>query len=306
MNAHQDDEYAVDASEFARTLRDQRATQMKGGLYHLTQVLMAYNTNRIEGSKLDQEQTRYIYETRTIAGDNIPVDDVVETVNSFELFDEMIDRIDEPITADTMKDYHQILKRGTADARRASFAVGDWKRQPNVVGGKTTVAPQHVSAAIHDLLRRTPARMTFNDIVDFHHGFESIHPFQDGNGRVGRMLMFQQCLQHDIMPFVVLDAKKMFYYRGLSEYAEEPGFLRDTLRDAQDSYYAQFAPFVERTGEKARNTTPPAPPPGSDLLAQLGQVMDRSRTHAATRLTPSTSALPDDAPQRDTGDDFEP
>lgn len=239
------DEYAIDPRLFADTLLAQRQTRMKGGLYHLTQVLMAYNSNRIEGSQLDQEQTRYIYETRTIAGEDLPVDDILETVNSFEAFDEMIDRLEEPITATTMKDYHRILKRGTADARRASFALGDWKRQANVVGGKNTVAPARVDATIFDLLRRTPKELDFNGIVDFHHGFESIHPFQDGNGRVGRLLMFQQCLQNGVMPFVVLDAKKAFYYRGLSEYDDEPGFLRETFRDAQDAYYDRFAPFVE-------------------------------------------------------------
>ncbi len=133
------DEYAIDAPSFARTLRDQRSTRMKGGLYHLNQVLMAYNSNRIEGSRLDEEQTRFIYETRTITGENVAVDDVVEAVNSFELFDEMIDRLGEPLTAETMKDYHRVLKQGTADARRPSFAVGDYKRVPNVVGGRETL-----------------------------------------------------------------------------------------------------------------------------------------------------------------------
>lgn len=239
------DEYPIDPRAFAQTLRDQRQTQMKGGLYHITQVLMAFNSNRIEGSQLDQEQTRYIYETRTVAGDNIPVDDVVETVNSFDLFDQMLDRVDEPITADLIKDYHRILKRGTADARRPAFAVGDWKRQANVVGGSKTTPPAKVERAIRDLLARTPGPMTFNDIVDFHNAFEHIHPFQDGNGRVGRIVMFQQCLANGIMPFVVLDSMKMFYYRGLTEYADEPGYLRETLRSMQDDYYARFADFVE-------------------------------------------------------------
>ena len=239
------DEYAIDAPSFARTLRDQRRTQMKGGLYHLNQVLMAYNSNRIEGSRLDEEQTRFIYETRTITGENVAVDDVVEAVNSFELFDEMIDRLGEPLTAETMKDYHRVLKQGTADARRPSFAVGDYKRVPNVVGGRETVAPEHVALAVDDLIARTPARMTFDDIADFHHRFEAIHPFQDGNGRVGRILMFQQCLDNGIMPFIVLDSTKAFYYRGLSEYEQEPGFLRETFRFLQDDYYERFARFVE-------------------------------------------------------------
>ena len=240
------DEYAIDARSFARTLRDQRRTRMKGGLYHLNQVLMAYNSNRIEGSRLDEEQTRFIYETRTITGENVAVDDVVEAVNSFELFDEMIDRLGEPITAETMKDYHRVLKQGTADARRPSFA-GDYKRVPNVVGGRETVVPEHVALAVDDLIARTPASMTFDDIADFHYRFEVIHPFQDGNGRVGRILMFQQCLDNGIMQFTVLDSTKAFYYRGLSEYEQEPGFLRETFRSLQDDYYARFARFVEMT-----------------------------------------------------------
>ncbi|WP_259390771.1 Fic family protein [Actinomyces sp. 2119] len=240
-----EEEYAIDASQFRRTLLDQCRTRMKGGLYHLTQVLMAYNTNRIEGSRLDQEQTRYIYETRTITGDGVPVDDVVETVNSFDLFDEMLGRVDEPVTAETMKDYHRILKRGTADARRQSFAVGDWKRQANVVGGQDTTPPEQVETAVQDLLARTPSQMSFEDIAAFHYHFESIHPFQDGNGRVGRVLMFQQCLRHGVMPFIVLEEKKAFYYRGLSRYEEEPGFLHGTFRSLQDDYYARFSRFVE-------------------------------------------------------------
>lgn len=239
------DEYAIDPRRFTQTLREQRQTRLKGGLYHQNQILMAYNSNRIEGSQLDLEQTRYIYETRTVAGDNIAVDDVVETVNSFAMFDKMLDRLDDPITASTMKDYHRTLKQGTADASRRSFAVGNFKRLPNVVGGQDTVDPAHVETAIEELLAQTPTSLDFNDITDFHYRFERIHPFQDGNGRVGRILMFQQCLQNGIMPFIVLDSKKLFYYRGLSEYEEQPGFLRDTFRSLQDDYYARFAKFVE-------------------------------------------------------------
>ena len=178
------DEYAIDAPSFARTLRDQRRTRMKGGLYHLNQVLMAYNSNRIEGSRLDEEQTRYIYETRTITGENVAVDDVVEAVNSFELFDEMIDRLGEPITAETMKDYHRILKRGTADARRPLFAVGEYKRVPNAVGGRETVAPEHVALAVEDLIARTPARRGRL----FGGGFEGVGREGRGGGLLGLVL----------------------------------------------------------------------------------------------------------------------
>ncbi|QNN63924.1 Fic family protein [Leucobacter denitrificans] len=249
MTGSQPDEYAIDASLFRQTLLSQRASRQKGGLYHLNQILMAYNTNRIEGSQLDEEQTRYIYETRTIFTDEdtpaVRVDDVMETVNSFELFDAVLDGLDEPITAQTMKNYHQTLKRGTADANRPSFAVRDWKRHANVVGNQRTVPPEKVELAVAEMLDVTPQRMSFTDIADFHYRFESIHPFQDGNGRVGRALMFQQCLQNNIMPFIVLDGRKAFYYRGLREYEEKPGFLLDTFRQLQDDYYARFADFVE-------------------------------------------------------------
>ena len=245
-NTNTTDEYPIQPTLFAQALRQQRALRIKGGLYHLNQVLMAYNTNRIEGSSLDEDQTRYIYETQTVSGAAVPVDDVIETSNSFRLFDEMLDRYDQPITAQTLKDYHRILKTGTRQAGADWFAVGDWKRVANVVGNHRTTPPEHVSLAIEDLLGRTPApgHMSFNDVVTFHHRFESIHPFQDGNGRVGRIVMFQQCLQNNIMPFIVLDSQKVFYYRGLSEYEEEPGFLRDTFRSFQDSYYERFAELV--------------------------------------------------------------
>lgn len=228
--------------------------RLKGGVYHLNQVLMAYNTNRIEGSVLDEEQTRYIYETRTVSGDAVPVDDVVETMNSFELFDAMLDGLDEPITAERLKLYHAILKRGAAQARLDWLAVGDWKRVPNVAGLQQTTAPDGVAGAIDELLAGAPqlGEMTFDDIVDFHYRFESIHPFQDGNGRVGRLVMFQQCLQNSIMPFVVLDSRKEFYYRGLREYEVQPGFLRDTLRSFQDAYYERFASLVPLVGPDAQ------------------------------------------------------
>ncbi|MGO1543921.1 MAG: Fic family protein [Gulosibacter sp.] len=243
------EEYPIDPTRFIEALREQRAARLKGGLYHLTQIAMAYNTNRIEGSQLDEEQTRYIYETRTVSGEAVPVDDVVETMNSFELFDAMLDAMDEPISTDRLREYHRILKRGTAQSRLNWFAVGDWKRVPNEVGGQRTTAPEEVDVAMAELFEQAPTmgEMTFTDIADFHHRFESIHPFQDGNGRVGRIVMFQQCLQNGIMPFVVLDAQKEFYYRGLREYENEPGFLRETLRSFQDAYYERFAEFVPRT-----------------------------------------------------------
>lgn len=242
------DECAIDPACFAVALGEQRDMRMNGGLYHLTQILMAFNTNRIEGSSLDEEQTRYIYETRTISGAAVPVDDVVETMNSFALFDLMIDGLDDVLTSETLKNYHRILKSGTAQSRADWFAVGDWKRLANAVGDSPTTAPEQVGLAIDDLLSGTaaPGSMSFEDIVDFHYRLERIHPFQDGNGRVGRIVLFQQCLQNGIMPFVVLDSHKEFYYRGLAEYENEPGYLRDTFRSFQDRYYQRFAEFVPR------------------------------------------------------------
>ena len=240
------EDYPINAARFALALCEQRSLGLKGGLYHLTQILMAYNTNRIEGSQLSADQTRYIYETRTVSGDAVNVDDLVEMVNSFDLFDMMIDKLSLPLTADLLKQYHRVLKTGTAHSRMQWFAVGDWKRVPNAVGDTATTPPELVDAAVTELLARYPeaSQMSFEDIVDFHHAFELIHPFQDANGRIGRLVMFSQCLQAGIMPFVVLDSHKAFYYRGLARYQAEPGFLRDTLRSFQDDYYGRFAQYV--------------------------------------------------------------
>ncbi|MDR0959112.1 MAG: Fic family protein [Propionibacteriaceae bacterium] len=244
---NQIDEYAIDPRLFREALIEQRASRLKGGLYHLTQVQMAYNSNRIEGSRLTEEQTRYIYETHAVEGPAL-VDDIIETNNHFRLFDSMLDSVGQPLDSRRVKEYHRILKTGTADAAKDWFAVGDWKKVPNVVGGRETTPPDEVDAAMTRLLDTAPApgSMTFDDICDFHHAFETIHPFQDGNGRVGRIILFQQCLAAGIMPFVILDNEKMFYYRGLSEYDSQPGFLRDTFRHFQDLYYAAFEKFVPR------------------------------------------------------------
>ncbi|MDR1265775.1 MAG: Fic family protein [Propionibacteriaceae bacterium] len=242
------DEYAVDAERFREALVEQRAMRLKGGLYHLTQVVMAYNSNRIEGSQLSAEQTRYLYETRTVSGD-ARVDDVVETVNHFRLFDAMLDAVGTPLTVARLRQYHAILKNGTSDSDKEWFVVGGWKRRPNVVGGHDTTPPALVGAAVDELMAAYPGPMGFEDITDFHHRFESIHPFQDGNGRVGRIIMFEQCLTNKIMPFIVLDDEKLFYYRGLAEYQSEPGYLRDTFRHFQDRYAAAFAKFLDVSGE---------------------------------------------------------
>lgn len=238
------DEFPLDAARFIAALREQRDMRLKGGLYHLNQIEMAYNTNRIEGSRLSEEQTRHIYETRTVSGDALSVDDVVETSNHFRAFDWMLDHLDAPIDAAKIREYHRILKTGTSDAAKPWFAVGDWKRAANEIGGTTTSAPADVDRDIHTLLANTPSVMRFDDVCDFHHRFEAIHPFQDGNGRVGRLLMFEQCLKNDLMPFIVLDDLKAYYYRGLREYDDEPGFLRETFRSFQERYAEIYARFI--------------------------------------------------------------
>lgn len=237
------DEYEIDAARFAQALREQRSMQLKGGLYHLTQIQMAYNTNRIEGSHLSEEQTRYLYETRTITGDAL-IDDVVETSNHFRAFDAMLDHVGKSITADTLKNYHRILKSGTSNSEKEWFAVGDWKQVANAGGRIETTPPDLVDDAIAHLLAKTPDRLSFSEICDFHVEFETIHPFQDGNGRVGRLVMFEQCLANDIMPFIVLEEDKAFYYRGLDQYDQTPGFLTETFRKAQDNYYSRYGKFV--------------------------------------------------------------
>ena len=269
------DEYPIDAARFIAALRQERGARVSGGIYHGTQVSMAYNSNRIEGSRLTEDQTRMLYDTKTVSGDPVPVDDVIETRNSFRLFDEMIDHAGEPITAELMKHYHRVLKNGTAQADVPWFAVGNFKTRANEVGGRSTTHPTRVAAEIAGLTApRGP--MTFHDIVDFHYRFEAIHPFQDGNGRVGRILMFQQCLAHGIMPFVVLDEHKAFYYRGLSVYEDEPGFLRDTLRSFQDRYYERFSDLiVDHNTTRIRaafpELDPRRSPRGADDLEQRDQ-----------------------------------
>lgn len=242
------DEYEIDAAKFAETLLEQRRMRLKGGLYHLTQIQMAYNTNRIEGSRLSEEQTRYLYETRTITGDAL-VDDVVETSNHFRAFDAMLDHVGSPITADTWKTYHRLLKSGTSDSEKDWFAVGDWKLVPNAVGNIETTPPEEVESAVQKLIARTPENLSFEEICAYHHDFETIHPFQDGNGRVGRLVMFEQCLANNIMPFIVLDSDKAFYYRGLDQLSETPGFLLDTFRKSQDEYFERFKKFIPSTGD---------------------------------------------------------
>lgn len=229
-------------SPLLKALREQKASRMKGGIYHRTQIDLTYNSNHIEGSRLSKEQTRYIYETNTIGitHEAIMVDDIIETTNHFRCIDYIIERATEPLSESMIKQIHSILKSGTSDATRSWFSVGEYKQLPNEVGGIETAAPEDVASEIKTLLKqyRSKKKITFIDILDFHRQFEVIHPFQDGNGRVGRLIMFKECLAHGIVPFIITDELKMFYYRGLSEWQRTPGYLTDTCLTAQDHYKA--------------------------------------------------------------------
>ncbi len=221
-------------------LREQKEMQLRGSIYHRTQIDFTYNSNHIEGSRLTKEQTRYIFETNTlgITGECTRVDDIIETVNHFRCIDYVIDHATEPLSETHIKQLHSILKTGTSDSRKAWFAVGEYKRLPNEVGGEETTDPAEVSLQMQELLKQFHAvvRPELDDILDFHVRFERIHPFQDGNGRVGRLLMFWQCLQTGIVPFVITEDLRLFYYRGLQNWGQTNGFLRDTCLTAQDNY----------------------------------------------------------------------
>ena len=227
-------------SPLLESLRREKEAKAKGGIYHKTQIDLTYNSNHIEGSRLTKEQTRYIYETNTVGvtDEAVRVDDIIETTNHFRCIDYIIDHATEPLTEGMIKQLHGLLKSGTSDASKSWFAVGEYKRLPNEVGGLETVAPENVSAAIRALLKEYRAKkpVRLDDILDFHQRFELIHPFQDGNGRVGRLIMFKECLKNSIVPFIITDELKMFYYRGLHEWPHVPGFLTDTCLTAQDNY----------------------------------------------------------------------
>lgn len=221
-------------------LRAEKAQGIKGGIYHRLQVDLTYSSNRIEGSRLTEDQTRLIFETRTLDASDEPVrvDDVVETSNHFRAVDAVIDHAGRPLTAEILKELHRILKASTGDASTSWFAVGDYKRVPNEVSGMPTTPPEEVAGQIDALLARyRPAEVhTLGEIVELHVRFERIHPFQDGNGRVGRLAMLHECLASDVVPFVITDDMKAFYYRGLREWDSQPGFLLETCRAAQDRF----------------------------------------------------------------------
>lgn len=221
-------------------LQDEKDNKYSGGIYHKTQIDLTYNSNHIEGSRLSHDQTRYIFETNTInmEGEIVNVDDVVETTNHFRCIDMIIDNARAPLSEKLIKELHLVLKNGTSDSRKEWFAIGEYKRKPNVVGGRETALPEEVAEKIKSLLKEYNEikNKTFDDILDFHVKFERIHPFQDGNGRVGRLIMFKECLKYNIVPFIIDDNLKMFYYRGLKEWDNEKGYLRDTCLTAQDRY----------------------------------------------------------------------
>ena len=229
-------------SPLLKALREQKDVKMKGGIYHRTQVDLTYNSNHIEGSRLTKEQTRHIFETNTIdiTDAAVRVDDIIEAANHFRCVDYIIDHAEEPLSESMMKELHRLLKTSTSDAGLSWVAVGDYKRLPNEVGGMETTAPEEVGKAIRELLREYNAKKTvsLDDILDFHKRFEAIHPFQDGNGRVGRLVMFKECLRHGIVPFIITDDLKIFYYRGLQNWPHIKGYLRDSCLTAQDNYKA--------------------------------------------------------------------
>ena len=220
-------------------LRDEKEAKISGGLYHELQVRMTYNSNHIEGSRLSEAQTRLIFETNTIdVGDGISVDDILETVHHFRAIDYVIDVAEEELSEDIIKHLHYIIKHDTADSRLAWFAVGDYKRRANMVGGKETAKPKDVPGRMKDLLEVYNAKknVTLEDVIALHADFEYIHPFQDGNGRVGRLISLKECLRHNIVPFIIEYVKKAFYYRGLSEWKNEKGWFTDTCLDGQDTF----------------------------------------------------------------------
>ena len=227
-------------STLLEILKDEKKRKYSGGIYHKTQIELTYNSNHMEGSRLTHDQTRYIYETNTIGVENevLNVDDIIETVNHFRCIDLIVDSAKAALTEKFIKELHFILKTGTTDSRQSWFAVGDYKRRANEVGGMMTVLPVDVAVHMKKLLADYNAKKdkTFEDILEFHVKFERIHPFQDGNGRVGRLIMFKECLKYNIVPFIIEDNLKLFYYRGLKEWNNERGYLKDTCLATQDKY----------------------------------------------------------------------
>ena len=240
-------------------LKFEKESGLKGGIYHKIQIELTYNSNHMEGSMLSHDQTRYIFETNTIGlkSESINVDDIVETANHFRCIDLIIDMANYPLSESFIKQLHMALKSGTSDSRKPWFAVGEYKRLENEVGGNATASPENVSDEIRQLLKKYNQKKekTLEEIIDFHYQFEKIHPFQDGNGRIGRLIIFKECLRNGITPFIIEDDLKEFYYRGLQQWKNEPGYLLDTCLTAQDrftEYLRYFASEIHRisTGHK--------------------------------------------------------
>lgn len=229
----------ISENKILQILRDEKEINLQGGLYHELQVRMTYNSNHIEGSKLSEDQTRYIFETNTVdAGDGILVDDILETVHHFRAIDYVIENAEEILTEDIIKELHYILKHDTKDSTLPWFAVGDYKKKANAVGGRKTTKPADVHKDMKALLDEYNEKenVTIEDVIALHAEFELIHPFQDGNGRVGRLIVLKECLRHNLIPFIIEDSKKNYYYRGLKEWKNERGWLIDTCLDGQDNF----------------------------------------------------------------------
>ena len=236
-----EEKFNISKINILECLKEQKEMGLKGNLYHNTQVIFAYNTNHIEGSKLTEDQTRYIFETNTILFEGqtvVSVDDILETANHFKLVDYMLDIAEEQLSEEMIKQFHKILKEGTSDSIKKWFNVGEYKKLANEAGNMQTTLPKNVEKDMAKLMEwyNSLEKITIKEIIEFHYRFERIHPFQDGNGRVGRVISFKECLRNNIIPFIILDKDKLFYYRGLKEYQKEKGFLIDTCLNAQDQY----------------------------------------------------------------------
>lgn len=249
-----DEEDKIDITKIniLEVLREQKEMKLKGNLYHNTQIIFAYNTNHIEGSKLTEDQTRHIYETNTFLSEKetiTDVDDIIETSNHFKLVDYMLNEAEKELTEEMIKEFHKILKEGTSDSRKEWFNVGEYKKLPNEAGSMKTTEPKYVKRDMAKLMEwyNSLKQITIKEIIEFHARFEKIHPFQDGNGRVGRIIIFKECLKNKIIPFIILDEDKVFYYRGLKEYQNktEKGYLIDTCLNAQDQYTALIEYYLK-------------------------------------------------------------
>ena len=239
--------HAVKKETLLDVLKREKDSSLSGGIYHKIQIDLTYNSNHIEGSHLTHDQTRYIFETRTIGitDKSVKVDDIIETANHFRCIDLIIEGAGTKLTESFIKQLHFILKTGTSDSQKSWFRVGEYKMLENEVGGMETAKPAQVAQEIKKLLAEynTKKTITFDDILDFHVRFESIHPFQDGNGRVGRLIMFRECLKHNIVPFIITEDLKLFYYRGIKEWKNEHGYLKDTCLTAQDAMKENLKAF---------------------------------------------------------------